>query len=66
MAHVDSLATGWRDTDEIEVTPAMIAAGRSHLEGHNPNRADHETALRALFLAMWRVRSASRHNVEGH
>ena len=27
MAHVDSLATGRRDTDEIEVTPEMIEAG---------------------------------------
>ena len=52
MAHIDSLATGPRDTDEIEVTEAMIAAGRPILDSYDPNGRSALFLLPELFRAM--------------
>ena len=51
MAHAVSLATGRRDTDEIEVTEAMIAAGMKEYLGCWVGLRDAEADAAEAMLA---------------
>lgn len=51
MPDVDLAATGRRDTDEIEITPAMIEAGVVAL-GRYDSGDERETVVWAVYSAM--------------
>ena len=57
MPDVDSPATGRRDTDEIEVTPAMIAAGLDALTDCDPRFTPQDEILREVYRRMSGARS---------
>jgi hypothetical protein len=52
MPDVDSPATGRRDTDEIEMTPAMIVAGTRELARWSVADDLPENVVAAIFAEM--------------
>ena len=60
MPDVDSRATGRRDTNEIEVTDAMIAAGTAALAAWDVREDLPENIVADVYETMARVELARR------